>query len=269
MSVKCSAPAASGSSWPWPASRPESGAALELPAAAGLAGPACSRRAGPPRARRPARQPVASPAWWPVRRAAGRPGRVSRGQRARRSPRAPTCAGGGRGDRRAHPVHAVTDSIVTAPDMTAYSSSAGGAPSMAEVSDSPVDWVAEHTQRYLETGGEDGHEMAPGRPDLAAHDDGPQERRQAPHGAHLRARQRRLRRRRLQGRLARSSPRGTSTSRRTPRSRSRSSTRCCLRSPRTDHRRGAGAVVGPHASRPGRPTTSTRPARTVRFPSSS
>ena len=37
---------------------------------------------------------------------------------------------------------------------------------MAEVSDSPVDWVAEHTQRYLETGGEDGHEWRPGVPTL-------------------------------------------------------------------------------------------------------
>jgi deazaflavin-dependent oxidoreductase (nitroreductase family) len=37
---------------------------------------------------------------------------------------------------------------------------------MAEVTDSPVDWVAEHTQRYLESGGEDGHEWRPGVPTL-------------------------------------------------------------------------------------------------------
>src|SRR5512133_1158079 len=32
---------------------------------------------------------------------------------------------------------------------------------MAEVTDSPVSWVADHTRRYLETGGEDGHEWRP------------------------------------------------------------------------------------------------------------
>jgi deazaflavin-dependent oxidoreductase (nitroreductase family) len=37
---------------------------------------------------------------------------------------------------------------------------------MAEVTDSPVDWVAEHTRRYLESGGEDGHEWRPGVPTL-------------------------------------------------------------------------------------------------------
>ena len=37
---------------------------------------------------------------------------------------------------------------------------------MAEVTDSPVSWVAEHTQRYLESGGEDGHEWRPGVPTL-------------------------------------------------------------------------------------------------------
>src|SRR3954449_3957318 len=37
---------------------------------------------------------------------------------------------------------------------------------MAEVTDSPVSWVAEHTQRYLESGGEDGHEGRPGVPTL-------------------------------------------------------------------------------------------------------
>lgn len=37
---------------------------------------------------------------------------------------------------------------------------------MAEVSDSPVSWVAEHTRRYLESGGEDGHEWRPGVPTL-------------------------------------------------------------------------------------------------------
>ena len=37
---------------------------------------------------------------------------------------------------------------------------------MAEVTDSPVDWVAEHMQRYLESGGEDGHEWRPGVPTL-------------------------------------------------------------------------------------------------------
>jgi deazaflavin-dependent oxidoreductase (nitroreductase family) len=37
---------------------------------------------------------------------------------------------------------------------------------MAEVTDSPVDLVAEHTQRYLDSGGEDGHEWRPGVPTL-------------------------------------------------------------------------------------------------------
>jgi deazaflavin-dependent oxidoreductase (nitroreductase family) len=37
---------------------------------------------------------------------------------------------------------------------------------VAEVTDSPTPWVAEHTQRYLETGGEDGHEWRPGVPTL-------------------------------------------------------------------------------------------------------
>jgi deazaflavin-dependent oxidoreductase (nitroreductase family) len=37
---------------------------------------------------------------------------------------------------------------------------------MAEVTDSPVSWVADHTRRYLETGGEDGHEWRPGVPTL-------------------------------------------------------------------------------------------------------
>lgn len=37
---------------------------------------------------------------------------------------------------------------------------------MAEVTDSPVSWVAEHTRRYLESGGEDGHEWRPGVPTL-------------------------------------------------------------------------------------------------------
>ena len=37
---------------------------------------------------------------------------------------------------------------------------------MAEVTDSPVGWVAEHTRRYLETGGEEGHEWRPGVPTL-------------------------------------------------------------------------------------------------------
>src|SRR3954452_24810523 len=37
---------------------------------------------------------------------------------------------------------------------------------MAEVTDSPVAWVAEHTRRYLESGGEDGHEWRPGVPTL-------------------------------------------------------------------------------------------------------
>ena len=35
-----------------------------------------------------------------------------------------------------------------------------------QVTDSPVDWVAEHTRRYLESGGEDGHEWRPGVPTL-------------------------------------------------------------------------------------------------------
>ncbi len=37
---------------------------------------------------------------------------------------------------------------------------------MSEVTDSPVDWVAEHTRRYVESGGEDGHEWRPGVPTL-------------------------------------------------------------------------------------------------------
>ena len=37
---------------------------------------------------------------------------------------------------------------------------------MTEVTDSPVPWVAEHTRRYLETGGDDGHEWRPGVPTL-------------------------------------------------------------------------------------------------------
>ena len=37
---------------------------------------------------------------------------------------------------------------------------------MAEVTDSPVEWVADHTRRYLESGGEDGHEWRPGVPTL-------------------------------------------------------------------------------------------------------
>ena len=37
---------------------------------------------------------------------------------------------------------------------------------MPEVTDSPFDWVAEHTQRYLDSGGEDGHEWRPGVPTL-------------------------------------------------------------------------------------------------------
>ncbi len=37
---------------------------------------------------------------------------------------------------------------------------------MAEVTDSPVEWVAEHTRRYVESGGEDGHEWRPGVPTL-------------------------------------------------------------------------------------------------------
>jgi deazaflavin-dependent oxidoreductase (nitroreductase family) len=35
-----------------------------------------------------------------------------------------------------------------------------------QVTDSPVDWVAEHTQRYLASGGKDGHEWRPGVPTL-------------------------------------------------------------------------------------------------------
>jgi deazaflavin-dependent oxidoreductase (nitroreductase family) len=34
------------------------------------------------------------------------------------------------------------------------------------VTDSPVGWVAEHTGRYLDSGGEDGHEWRPGVPTL-------------------------------------------------------------------------------------------------------
>jgi deazaflavin-dependent oxidoreductase (nitroreductase family) len=35
-----------------------------------------------------------------------------------------------------------------------------------QVTDSPSDWVAEHTRRYLESGGRDGHEWQPGVPTL-------------------------------------------------------------------------------------------------------
>jgi deazaflavin-dependent oxidoreductase (nitroreductase family) len=31
-----------------------------------------------------------------------------------------------------------------------------------QVTDSPSDWVADHTRRYLESGGQDGHEWQPG-----------------------------------------------------------------------------------------------------------
>jgi deazaflavin-dependent oxidoreductase (nitroreductase family) len=34
------------------------------------------------------------------------------------------------------------------------------------VTDSPSDWVAEHTRRYVETGGREGHEWQPGVPTL-------------------------------------------------------------------------------------------------------
>jgi deazaflavin-dependent oxidoreductase (nitroreductase family) len=37
---------------------------------------------------------------------------------------------------------------------------------MTDVTDSPVSWVAEHTRRYLDTGGRDGHEWRPGVPTL-------------------------------------------------------------------------------------------------------
>ncbi len=33
---------------------------------------------------------------------------------------------------------------------------------MAEVTDSPVGWVARHMKRYLDSGGQDGHEWRPG-----------------------------------------------------------------------------------------------------------
>jgi deazaflavin-dependent oxidoreductase (nitroreductase family) len=35
-----------------------------------------------------------------------------------------------------------------------------------QVTDSPEEWVAEHTRRYVETGGQDGHEWRPGVPTL-------------------------------------------------------------------------------------------------------
>src|SRR5664279_4941027 len=35
-----------------------------------------------------------------------------------------------------------------------------------KITDSPVGWVAEHTRRYLDSGGEDGHEWRPGVPTL-------------------------------------------------------------------------------------------------------
>ena len=37
---------------------------------------------------------------------------------------------------------------------------------MSEVVDSPVEWVADHTRRYVESGGQDGHEWRPGVPTL-------------------------------------------------------------------------------------------------------
>jgi deazaflavin-dependent oxidoreductase (nitroreductase family) len=37
---------------------------------------------------------------------------------------------------------------------------------MTDVTDSPVSWVARHTQRYLATGGREGHEWRPGVPTL-------------------------------------------------------------------------------------------------------
>jgi deazaflavin-dependent oxidoreductase (nitroreductase family) len=38
--------------------------------------------------------------------------------------------------------------------------------SRQQVTDSPTPWVAEHMQRYLESGGADGHEWRPGVPTL-------------------------------------------------------------------------------------------------------
>jgi len=35
-----------------------------------------------------------------------------------------------------------------------------------QVTDSPTDWVAEHTKQYLESGGQQGHEWRPGVPTL-------------------------------------------------------------------------------------------------------
>jgi deazaflavin-dependent oxidoreductase (nitroreductase family) len=35
-----------------------------------------------------------------------------------------------------------------------------------QVTDSPTDWVADHTRRYLESGGKEGHEWRPGVPTL-------------------------------------------------------------------------------------------------------
>src|SRR4051812_12913058 len=81
---------------------------------------------------------------------------------------------------------------------------------MTDATDSPVSWVAEHTRRYVESGGEDGHEGRPGgggarappplcgerrrgRPrvatrgtDAASDHDRAQVRGQAAHRAHLR-----------------------------------------------------------------------------------
>jgi deazaflavin-dependent oxidoreductase (nitroreductase family) len=37
---------------------------------------------------------------------------------------------------------------------------------VTQVTDSPRDWVNEHVQRYVATGGEDGHEWRPGVPTL-------------------------------------------------------------------------------------------------------
>jgi deazaflavin-dependent oxidoreductase (nitroreductase family) len=45
-------------------------------------------------------------------------------------------------------------------------SDAPGGPAAGQVTDSPTPWVAEHVRRYLDSGGQDGHEWRPGVPTL-------------------------------------------------------------------------------------------------------
>ena len=68
-----------------------------------------------------------------------------------------------------------------------------------EVVDSPTGWVAEHIKQYVEIRRRRGPRVAR-RADAAADDQGPKVRRAAPHRADLRARRRRRRDRRVEGR---------------------------------------------------------------------